>query len=228
MAITFRPRLLARCANSTDATPLWTDSSRKGGSLKLHLGCFDQIIPGWINTDITPHIFVSRIPGLAFLLYKVGFLSQQRYEQHKENIFRNAFYLNVVKRFPFDNCTFDHVFCSHLLEHLHPRDCICCIKEVFRVLKPAGIFRVVVPDLDKIVQEYDSYRSEEFCERIFEAKQRRDKNRHHWHYNEISLGNILHEVGFHEVRRCGFRQGWCADVEAIDNRPGSLFMEAKK
>ena len=63
---------------------------------------------------------------------------------------------------------------------------------------------------------------------IFEAKQKRDKNKHHWHYNEMSLARVLNEVGFHEVNRCQFRQGRCADVALIDNRPESLFMEAIK
>ncbi len=31
----------------------------------LHIGAFDQVFPGWINADITSHIFVVRIPGLA-------------------------------------------------------------------------------------------------------------------------------------------------------------------
>ena len=33
---------------------------------KLHLGCFDQVLSGWINTDITPHIFLS---GFRVWLY---------------------------------------------------------------------------------------------------------------------------------------------------------------
>ena len=30
----------------------------------LHLGCFDRPIPGWVNTDITPHLFIARVPLL--------------------------------------------------------------------------------------------------------------------------------------------------------------------
>ena len=54
---------------------------------RLHLGCFDQVFPGWVNTDITPHIFIARIPGLAWLLYRAGMMSEQRYEQHKKRVF---------------------------------------------------------------------------------------------------------------------------------------------
>ena len=86
---------------------------------KLHLGCFDQVLTGWINADITPHIFLARILGLAFLLYKIGILSNQRYEQYKQGVFRAIRYLNITKRFPYADATFDCVFSSHLLEHLY-------------------------------------------------------------------------------------------------------------
>lgn len=197
-------------------------------NLKLHLGCFDQPAPGWINTDITPHIFASRIPGLPFFLYKAGWLTHERYQQHRTKVFRNIWYLDATTKFPFGNATFSHVFCSHFLEHLYPEGAEFCIKEVFRVLKPGGIFRIAVPDLDRIVATYDPQRADEFCEGIFEAKQKRDKNQHHWHYNEISLQRILRNLGFREVYRCQFREGRCADVHIVDNRPDSLFIEAAK
>ena len=103
-----------------------------------------------------------------------------------------------------------------------------CIAEVLRILKPGGIFRIVVPNLDRIVAAYDPHQPDEFCEAIFEARQKRDKNRHHWHYNETTLSRILREAGLGKVYRCEFEQGNCADVEVINNRPGSLFMEAEK
>jgi SAM-dependent methyltransferase len=196
--------------------------------MKLHLGCFDQVLPGWINTDITPHIFVSKIPGLAFLLYKAGLITEQCYNQHAQGLFRNVHYLNVARRFPYFDDTFDCVFCSHLLEHLYRNEAHFCVREVHRVLKKGGIFRVAVPDLDVIVAGYDSSRPDAFLESIFEAKQKREKNKHHWHYNEISLTRLLRKVGFSKIYRCQFRQGNCPDVTLIDNRSGSLFMETMK
>jgi SAM-dependent methyltransferase len=198
------------------------------GLKKLHLGCFDQVLPGWINTDVTPHIFVSRIPGLALILFKVGLLPQQRYEQHRQRVFRAVRYLDVTKRFPYADGTFDYVYSSHLLEHLYHQRAIFCVNEIYRILKKGGIVRIAVPDLDRIIASYDSRYPEKFLESIFEAKQKRDKNKHHWHYTEISLAKLLNEAGFCEVYRCEFRQGRCVDVTLIDNRPESLFMEAVK
>jgi predicted SAM-dependent methyltransferase len=115
-----------------------------------------------------------------------------------------------------------------LLEHLYPAQAVFCLSEIHRVLKETGLVRIAVPDLDRVVADYNSQHPEEFLEGIFEAEQKRDKNRHHWHYNEVSLAQALTKVGFREVYRCQFRQGCCADVALIDNRPESLFMEAVK
>ena len=88
--------------------------------------------------------------------------------------------------------------------------------------------RIAVPDLDRIVKDYDSQRPDNFIQAIFESKQKNDKNKHHWHYNEISLTKLLKEIRFSKIYRCKFREGNCADVALIDNRPESLFMEAIK
>lgn len=195
---------------------------------KLHLGCFDQVVPGWLNTDITPHIFVARVPGLAWLLFRLGRMSEQRYRQHKSGIFRKVHYLDVTKRFPYPDNMFNFVYTSHLLEHLLPAQARFCVSEIYRVLMPGGVVRIAVPDLDKIVASYDPENPEPFLESLFEASQKNPKNQHHWHYNAISLTRLLANAGFREIYRCEFRQGRCADVDILDNRPESLFIEAVK
>ena len=67
----------------------------------LHLGCFDRVFPNWVNADITPHLFVGRVPGMPWLLYKARVMSEERYRQHREGLFRQIKYLNATKRFPF-------------------------------------------------------------------------------------------------------------------------------
>lgn len=195
---------------------------------KLHLGCFDQVVPGWLNTDITPHIFVARVPGLAWLLYRVGRMSRERYEQHRSGLFRNVHYLDVRKRFPYPDNTFHFVYTSHLLEHLVPAHTEFCVSEIYRVLRPGGIVRIAVPDLDQIVASYDPQNPVPWLDSFFEAGQKNPKNRHHWHYNEVSMRRLLEKVGFQEICRCEFRQGRCADIAILDRRPESLFMEAVK
>ena len=55
---------------------------------------------------------------------------------------------------PFADATFDIVYHSHVLEHFSRAQGAFFIKECFRVLKPGGLLRVVVPDLENITRAY--------------------------------------------------------------------------
>ncbi|MCC7145357.1 MAG: methyltransferase domain-containing protein [Phycisphaeraceae bacterium] len=48
----------------------------------------------------------------------------------------------------------DAVYHSHVLEHLPPEEGRNLLRECWRVLKPGGIVRVVVPDLEGIARQY--------------------------------------------------------------------------
>lgn len=61
---------------------------------------------------------------------------------------------NLLDGIPFNDETFDLVYHSHVLEHFSKEDGKNFIMECFRVLKPAGIIRIAVPDLEKIVRNY--------------------------------------------------------------------------
>lgn len=198
----------------------------EGAPLKLQLGCLDQPLPGWINTDITPHIFISRVPGLPTVLHALGLMSEHRRQQHKARVFRTVRYLNVRRSFPFPTGSLHYVYCSHLLEHLHPQEAVYCLGEVHRVLKREGIARIAIPDLNEVVGEYDPQNPDDFLESFFEASQPRAKNRHHWHYNEVSLCNLLGRMGFSKVTRC--KPGDCRDVSPVETRLASLVMQAVK
>jgi hypothetical protein len=47
-------------------------------------------------------------------------------------------------------------------------------------------------------------------------------------YNFDSLRGLLQAVGFAQVTRHSYRQGACPDLDRLDNRPASLFVEAIK
>ncbi|PJZ70267.1 hypothetical protein CH373_12375 [Leptospira perolatii] len=55
---------------------------------------------------------------------------------------------------PFASASIDVVYHSHVLEHFEKSDAILFLKECYRVLKPGGILRIVVPDLERTVREY--------------------------------------------------------------------------
>lgn len=50
-----------------------------------------------------------------------------------------------ITNLPFDDGSFDTVFCTEVLEHLEDKDLKKGVQEVFRVLKPGGFFIVTTP-----------------------------------------------------------------------------------
>src|SRR4051812_26231586 len=53
---------------------------------------------------------------------------------------------------PDNSC--DVVYHSHVLEHIRRQHAGPFIAECYRVLKPGGVIRVVVPDLERITRTY--------------------------------------------------------------------------
>jgi len=62
--------------------------------------------------------------------------------------------VNILKGLPFPDNTFDIIYHSQVLEHIPKENSQKFMNECFRVLKPGGIIRVVVPDLENLVDEY--------------------------------------------------------------------------
>lgn len=67
---------------------------------------------------------------------------------------RNVLGCDIRKGLPFPANRFEAVYHSHLLEHLPPHEGEALVRECYRVLKPGGILRIVVPDLERIAELY--------------------------------------------------------------------------
>jgi SAM-dependent methyltransferase len=197
---------------------------------RLQLGAFDQVHENWLSTDITPHLLVARVPGLPWLLNRFGMIDADRYATHRSGAFRSVRYLDVSRRFRFANATFECVYASHVLEHLERHAAERCLREVHRVLKDDGVLRVAVPDLDGVVAAYDPADPDSFLRGIYESHScRRSRgSQHRWQYNALSLEELLRRVGFRQVEVCGYQAGRCPDLERLELRRWSLFVEAVK
>ncbi|MFC1565373.1 methyltransferase domain-containing protein [Candidatus Neomarinimicrobiota bacterium] len=66
----------------------------------------------------------------------------------------NLYHYELRKPLPFEENTFDAIYCNHVFEHLTHEGGIKFSNELNRVLKPGGICRVVVPDLESAAREY--------------------------------------------------------------------------
>ncbi|HEY9706602.1 MAG TPA: methyltransferase domain-containing protein, partial [Oculatellaceae cyanobacterium] len=61
---------------------------------------------------------------------------------------------NLTNGIPFPDASFDVVYHSHVLEHFPKTEAEVFLRECYRVLRPQGVLRVVVPDLEQIARTY--------------------------------------------------------------------------
>lgn len=74
-----------------------------------------------------------------------------------------SFYFNKGDKLNFQNNTFDYIFSEHFFEHLFLDEAVDLMGENYRVLKPMGAMRVVVPDADlRPIPEIIGFPGEEY------------------------------------------------------------------
>lgn len=61
---------------------------------------------------------------------------------------------DIREPLPFDDNLFDVVYHSHVLEHLTRAKANSLVSQCYRVLRPGGIIRIVVPDLEELARNY--------------------------------------------------------------------------
>ena len=61
---------------------------------------------------------------------------------------------DVRKGLPFADENFDAVYCSHVLEHFSQPEAASLLRHMHRVLRPGGVIRIAVPDLETLTREY--------------------------------------------------------------------------
>jgi predicted SAM-dependent methyltransferase len=144
---------------------------------------------------------------------------------------------DLKKKLPHADGSIDFVYSSHFLEHLPVQLARQLMKEVFRVLRPGGVARIVVPDLAFGARQYLNAIQENpnaadaataFLEWLQLARTG-VRDSHYWMYDAHSLSAMLEEIGFTSVVVCQYRIGRVPDCDILDNRPeDSLHLEAEK
>src|SRR5919206_4460415 len=73
---------------------------------KLHIGAFDVVHDGWLNTDVTPHLAIARVPGLPAALRRAGRLSEERWAAYRDGTFAALHYLDLTQPLPYPDGAF--------------------------------------------------------------------------------------------------------------------------
>jgi hypothetical protein len=137
------------------------------------------------------------------------------------------------------------VYCSHVLEHLALLDLRTALRNVRRLLRPGGTFRLVLPDLEALARSYLSSADVSAAATFMEASHLGVRARasgipgrlraslgnsaHLWMWDYKGLAAELSSAGFVRVRRAEMRDNPDPRLAAVEE-PGrwnnSLGMEA--
>jgi hypothetical protein len=185
-------------------------SPAKHDRLYVQYGCGICAPEGWLNFDASLRLRLERIPGVREIVRStIGQLFPP-----------NVLFGNIVRGLPVPQQSACGVYCSHVLEHLAREDLVTALRNTLRILKPGGIFRLVVPDLHWRALQYvaavatgEDSAADNFMSSAHLGQGRRHNiisfareyvghSAHLWMYDFVSLKPKLEAAGFVSVRRC--------------------------
>lgn len=204
--------------------------------LYVQYGCGLSAPPTWVNFDSSPTLRIQRIRGLGRILARGS-----SYPKFPDNVR----YGDIVRGLPVEPLSCEAVYCSHVLEHLSLDDLRVALRNTQNYLRPGGVFRLVVPDLERLSRDYLESGSESAALDFMEhahlgTRQRRrgfggmlrnslGNSAHLWMWDYKSLSRELRDAAFSSVRRAELgdaSDGRFHDVEDPGRWAGCLGLEA--
>jgi ubiquinone/menaquinone biosynthesis C-methylase UbiE len=193
-----------------------------------------------MNFDVSPTLRIQKIHVIGFLLRN----------QLKTTFPANVLHGDITRGLPVQPNSCDGLFCSHTLEHLSLNDFRKALINSFLILKPGGVFRCIVPDLEFSARKYvgqldrnEKSASISFIESTLLGINERPRglkeliksyfgNSHHlWMWDRYSLTEELEKVGFKEIRECKFNDSpdeMFLHVEAEGRFKNAVALECRK
>jgi hypothetical protein len=191
-----------------------------------------------VNFDCSPTLRLQSLPLVGRFFRDIT----------KANFDKHVQYGDVRRSLPLRSNSVQRLYCSHVLEHLALEDFHHALAESFRVLQPhTGIFRGVLPDMERLARDYLADNSTEACTTFMretylgrESRPRGLKgalttllgnSQHLWMWDYRSLDAALRAVGFVDIRRAYYGDSAYevySDVESEERWVGQLGFECRK
>ncbi len=214
-------------------------SASPEGGMYVQFGCGFCAPEGWRSFDSSYTLLYERLPIVGRLFTK----NSSRFPPSVQ-------YGNVVKGLPVAPNSCRGIYASHVLEHLAFEDCRIALANTYRALRPDGIFRLIVPDLELDARRYlqalateSPSAGEAFMESMALGRRRQpsgiipllysflNSSAHLWMWDFPSMRHQLEEAGFVRVRRCSYHDsddpGFLLVEDAL-RFEGALAIEARK
>lgn len=177
----------------------------------------------WLNFDASPTLRLQKLPVVGKYVPAGPF----------GKFPLNVAYGDIVKGLPISDNSVELLYCSHVLEHLSLSEFRTALQNCHRVLRPNGIFRLVVPDLEFMARHYvNSTATEaalEFMQETYLGKKERQRSfaaflkewlggsHHLWMWDYKSLANELNQVGFTDIRRAFYGNSGTALFDQVED-----------
>lgn len=210
----------------------------------VNFGCGITPTKDFINCDNSPALFLAKLPKFIInLLFKLKIISQENLNYIIFSKKENIRYIDIRKKLPFQDDSVDLVYSSHVLEHLYRKDAEKFLIEAKRILKKDGYIRLVLPDLRKLIHDYnlfgdaDSFMnnsllgengSDTFYNRLFGFFI--GARKHQWMYDELSLTKLIKNLGFVNVSSQKIHESsipYSTNLNFAEGGEGSIFIEAQ-
>lgn len=175
----------------------------------VQFGCGLSAPTTWVNFDASPTLRLQKIPLIGRLLTQGG-----------PKFPSNVLFGDVVRGLPVDAGSCCAVYASHVLEHLSLTDFRTALRNVLGCLRPGGVFRFVVPDLEYLAKEYldasDAGAAQRFMESTYLGvtvrvrglggllRDRLGNSKHLWMWDFKGLAAELQRTGYTGIRRAEF------------------------
>ena len=112
-------------------------------SLYIQYGCGWSAPKGRRNFDTSPMLCFERLPVIGKL-----------YTKNARHFAERVDYGHIERGLTLADNSADGAFASHILERMRREDAVPALHSTIRILKPAAIFRIIVPDLYWRTAEY--------------------------------------------------------------------------
>jgi predicted SAM-dependent methyltransferase len=148
--------------------------------------------------------------------------------------------LDLRRRLPFADSSVDHCYSEHFLEHLYPDEARQHLAEVRRILRPGGVYRIVVPAGIRFAEKYIEGDMNFFA--LAHPWERRPldalykivnwNGQHRGLYDFAQIDYLAKEIGFAESRECQVNQSSVPGLRIDRKEPQrvaeSLYVEIVK
>jgi predicted SAM-dependent methyltransferase len=204
-------KLLQKMFNSVDLQQAKKNLKNLEKPYKLHVGCGQIKLAGWINLDI------EKENGIADIAW------------------------NASQGFPFlENNSCSVIYNEHFLEHLAIEQATIFLSDCYRILKSGGVLRIAMPSLEYVVKKYHSedWQNQDWLTwKEYRFIQTRAEMiniafrwwGHQWLYDHEELYRRLREAGFEKIKNVEWGCSNILELRNLETRKDSILIcEAEK